>query len=100
MEKIAEGWNHSDARLAASCFAENAIFSGPPSAAHHGRRELYEWFGGEAVGRLPMEMTWHHLLFDPARQIGAGEFTFKYQLQTHALVIVRMSNGLVLNWRE
>jgi len=47
-----------------------------------------------------MHMTWHHLIFDPAQQIGAGEYTFQYKVQTHGLVIVRMSHGLILNWRE
>lgn len=47
-----------------------------------------------------MEMSWHHLLFDPAPQIGVAEYTFRYQIQTHGLVIVRLSNGLIVNWRE
>jgi hypothetical protein len=100
LETVATGWNQGNARLAASCFAEDAIFSGPPSVPHRGRKELYEWFGGERGRALPMRMTWHHILFDTGQQIGVGEFTFKYQIQTHGLVIVRMSNGLILNWRE
>ena len=47
-----------------------------------------------------MHMTWHHLLFDRNQQIGAGEFTFENRIKTHGLVLIRMSNGLVLNWRE
>lgn len=31
MQTVAEGWNRGDAKLAASCFAENAIYSSPPS---------------------------------------------------------------------
>ena len=34
MQTVAEGWNRGDARLAASCFAENAVYSGPPSPPH------------------------------------------------------------------
>lgn len=45
-------------------------------------------------------MTWHHLVFDPAQQVGVGESTFRYRIQTHGLVIVKISNGLIVNWRE
>ncbi len=100
METVADGWNRGDAKSAASCFAENAIYSGPPSPAHRGRKALDEFFGGAKGRELPMRMTWHHLIFDPAQQIGVGEYTFQYKVQTHGLVIVRMSKGLILNWRE
>jgi hypothetical protein len=56
---------------------------------------------GEEKGReLPMHMTWHHLVFDPIQQIGAGEYTFQHREQTYGVVIVKLSNGLILNWRE
>src|ERR1700730_6072090 len=100
MQTVAEGWNRGDARLATSCFAENAIYSGPPATAHRGRIALYEFFGGAKGRNYPMHMTWHNLVFDPVRQIGVGEYTFQYRKQTHGLVIVRISNGLILNWRE
>lgn len=100
MQTIAEGWNHGDAKLAASCFAENAIYSAPPSSGHYGRNALYEFFGGAKGREFPMHMTWHNLVFDPVQQIGAGEYTFKYRAQTHGLVIVKLTNGLILNWRE
>jgi hypothetical protein len=100
MQTVADGWNRGDAKLAASCFAENAIYSGPPSPPHRGRKDLYAWFGGAKGRELPMHMTWHHLVFDPAQQIGVGESTFRYRIQTHGLVIVKISNGLIVNWRE
>ena len=40
MQTVAEGWNRGDARLAASCFDENAVYSGPPSPPHRGRVTL------------------------------------------------------------
>ena len=100
METVAEGWNRGNSQLASSCFTENAVFSGPPEAVHLGRQALFEWFGGVKGRELPMHMNWHHLLFDPAQQIGVGEFTFRYRIQTHGLVIVKFSNGLIANWRE
>jgi len=100
MQTVAEGWNSGNSRLAASCFAENAIYSGPPSPGHRGRNALYEFFGGNKGRELPMHMVWHHLVFDPTQQIGVGEYTFRYQTQTHGLVIVKVSGGLIQNWRE
>jgi len=100
METVAEGWNSGNARLAASCFSETAIYSGPPSPGHRGRKGLYEFFGGDKGRELPMHMVWHHLVFDPAQQIGAGEYTSRYRKQTHGLVIVKISGGLIQNWRE
>lgn len=51
MQALADGWNHGDAKEAASCFAENAIYSGPPLPPHRGRAAIYEFFGG-AKGRV------------------------------------------------
>jgi phosphoserine phosphatase RsbU/P len=31
---------------------------------------------------------------------GAGEYTFEYEIRTHGIVIVRIVNGLIANWRE
>lgn len=100
MQTVADGWNRGDARSAASCFAEDALYSAPPSTPRRGRKALYEFFGGAKGREWPMEMAWHHLIFDPVQQIGVGEYTFRYQIQTHGLVIVRISNGLIVNWRE
>jgi hypothetical protein len=47
-----------------------------------------------------MHMDWHHLLFDEATQIGVGEYTFEYEIRTHGLVIVRIVDGRIANWRE
>ena len=100
MQTVAQGWNRGDAGLAASCFTENAIYSGPPSPARRGRKALYDFFGGASGRKRPMHMTWHRLLFDSAQQMGVGDYTFLYEKQTHGLVIVRISNGLIRNWRE
>lgn len=100
MQAVAEAWNQGSAEAAASCFTEDAIYSGPPSAGHHGRKSLYEFFGGAKGRELPMHMEWHNLIFDAAQQIGAGEYTFLYRIQTHGLVIVKMDRGLIRNWRE
>ena len=77
MMKLAHGWNEGDARKAADCFAENAVYSEPPDKQlYRGRDALFKFFGGNEGRRRAMKMTWHHLIFDEQKQIGAGEFTF------------------------
>ena len=100
MKAIENGWNSGNAQLAASSFAKDALYSGPPGPVRRGRTALYEFFGGSNGRKFSMHMTWHNLAFDPVSQVGVGEYTFRYQIQTHGLVIVRVRNGKIANWRE
>jgi hypothetical protein len=101
MQTIADGWNEGNARKAADCFREDAIYVEPPAEQlYHGRVELYEFFGGDAGTRLPMKMTWHHLAFNEEEQIGFGEYTFQLNNRYHGIVIVKLEAGLIKHWRE
>ena len=73
MQRVADGWNSNNAKIAAECFAEGAIYSAPPDTGHHGRKALFEYFGGAQGRPQPMRMRWHYLVFDPEQKIGAGE---------------------------
>lgn len=98
---LTDSWNSNNARAAADCFAEDAIFSSPPNPEiRKGRQALFEFFGGEHGRQKPVSILWHHLIFDPAAQIAAGEYTFTYQIRTHGMVILRIVNGKIANWRE
>lgn len=101
MDRLASSWNSNNARRAADCFTDDAVYSAPPSSRiHRGRQELFEFFGGQKGRSRPMSMQWHHVLFDEANQIGAGEYTFTYKIRTHGMVIVRVVNARIANWRE
>jgi hypothetical protein len=100
MRIIQDGWNENDARKSANCFTEDAIYSSPPSRGHRGRENLYERFGGAKGSTVPMKIVWHHLVFDSAQQLGMAEYTFQYHLQTHGVVVLKLSHGLISNWRE
>src|SRR5260370_2451848 len=95
MQTVAEAWNSGDAGKAASCFAEDAIYSAPPSSGHHGRKELYEYFGGKQRRPLPMHMSWHNLVFDPSQQLGVGQSTFRHPIQTSAARLVLIDPMLI-----
>jgi hypothetical protein len=47
-----------------------------------------------------MKMTWHHLTFNDATGVGSGEFTFEAGTYSHGVVMVRIRNGRIQNWRE
>lgn len=101
METLADGWNRGDATKAADCFTADAVYVEPPAKqVYRGRGELYAFFGGDKGRVEPMKMTWHHLAFDVKGQIGAGEFTFEYGGAVHGMVIVRLRDGKISNWRE
>jgi hypothetical protein len=49
----------------------------------------FELFGGKRVTELPMQMTWHHLGFEPGTQVGAG-----------GVVMAKLRGGRIERWRE
>ena len=101
MQTIANGWNEGDARKAADCFSEDAIYVEPPEKQlYRGRTELYEFFGGDNGTDIPMQMTWHQLAFNEEDQIGFGEYTFQMHGRYHGIVIVKVVSGLIKQWRE
>jgi hypothetical protein len=101
MHTVAEGWNEGNARRAADCFCEDAVYVEPPEKQlHHGRTELYEFFGGDAGTDLPMKMTWHHVAFNETEQVGFGEYTFEMHGRYHGIVVVQVENGSIKHWRE
>jgi len=101
METVARGWNSNNASLATDCFTDDAVYSAPTDTrVRIGKKQLFDFFGGEKGRDQPMHMEWHHLIFAEDEQIGAGEYTFTYKIRTHGAVIVRLVNGKIANWRE
>jgi len=100
MRTIQNAWKEGNAQGAAECFKEDAIFSVPPASGRKGRKNLYQYFGGDGKQELKRQIEWHHLIFDRAHQIGVAEYTLHYHLQSHGVVIVKTDHGLISNWRE
>jgi ketosteroid isomerase-like protein len=101
MKTVAEGWNEGNARKAAECFSEDAVYVEPPDKqVYHGRAELYEFFGGDQGTDIPMKMAWHHLAFNESEQVGFGEYTFEMHGRYHGIVVVKVESGLIKRWRE
>jgi hypothetical protein len=101
MNRLAAGWNEENARKAADCFTENAIYSEPPAKQfYRGREALFQFFGRKEGRKGAMKMSWHHLIFNEQKQIGAGEFTFVYGSKVHVVAIIKIERGKISNWRE
>jgi ketosteroid isomerase-like protein len=101
LDRLAEGWNQGDARKAAECFTEDALYVEPPDRQiYRGRGELYRFFGGGAGRPGAMSMTWQNRVFDERRQIGFGEFTFGYGSQVHGSDFLELRDGKIQSWRE
>lgn len=101
MQTVADGWNEGNARKAAACFSEDAIYVEPPDKQRfHGRSQLYDFFGGDAGTDIPMSMSWHHLAFSEEEQIGFGEYTFQMHSRYHGIVVVKIESGQIKHWRE
>jgi len=101
MNTIAEGWNSGNARVAADCYTDDAVYTEPPDKQLYiGRQALYEFFGGGERPEPPMHMIWHHLAFDEESQAGFGEYTFQMNNRYHGIVIVKTRDGKISHWRE
>jgi hypothetical protein len=101
MNTVAAGWNEGNSRKAADCFTDDALYLEPPDRQFYaGRPALYEFFGGATKPEPPMKMTWHHLAFDEASQVGFGEYTFQMNRRYHGIVVVKIRGGRIANWRE
>jgi SnoaL-like domain len=96
---IERSWNEGDTLTALACFTDDARYTEPPDTQHYeGRDQLYEFFGGEDPP--PMEMTWHTVLFDEDLQTGAAEYTFVGTNTYHGVVVIRLRDDRIANWRE
>jgi SnoaL-like protein len=101
MQTVAGGWNEGSAKKAADCYTEDAIYTEPPAKqVYAGRKALYEFFGGDKKPEPPMKMVWHHLAFDEESQTGFGEYTFQMNNRYHGIVVVKIRDGKISNWRE
>jgi ketosteroid isomerase-like protein len=101
MNRVAEAWNTGNARKAAECYTDDVGYLEPPDQqVYMGRQALYEFFGGEEPPQPPMEMTWHHLGFNEDSQVGFGEYTFQMNNRYHGIVVVKIVEGKISNWRE
>jgi|SRR5215469_9281273 len=100
MDTVRKAWLNGDAESALTCFSSSAIFSVPPTPGVIGKESIYKIFTSGQHHELLQRVDWHRLIFDPAQQTGAVEFTIERRIPTHGVIIVKISHGLISNWRE
>lgn len=100
LQTIRTAWLQGNQERATACFSGTAVFSTPPAPGLVGRESLAQLFGLGSRQELPKRIEWHHLIFDPAQQIGAVEYTIQRRIPTHGVIIIKISHGLISNWRQ
>jgi len=101
LDTIASGWNDARPDLAAGCFTDGAVYVEPPDRqVYRGRRAIRDFFAASTQQPQPDRMRWHAVAFDPVRQIGFGEYTYRGRQNYHGIVVVRVQAGLIHRWRE
>ena len=100
LQTVRTAWLEGSQERATACFSAAAIFSTPPSPGLMGRENLVRVFNGGPNRELPTHIEWHHLIFDPVKQVGAVEYTLQRRIPTHGVIIIKISHGLISNWRQ
>lgn len=98
LERLAAAWHAREYAAAAACFAGDVSYGDPTRYALHGRAALRGFF--EDDEDFEQRQAWHSIVFDPAQQVGAAEYTYVGTHRYHGAVIVRVANGLIAHWRE
>ena len=98
VERLAAAWRARDYDAAAACFAEDVRYADPTRYAHAGRAALKAFFADDE-GR-EQKVEWHTVVFDPARQVGALEYTYEGSHRYHGAALVHVSRGRIDRWRE
>ncbi len=101
MEALADAWSRQDTEAGLACFTPDAVYMEPPDEQIYlGHEQLRPYFAALQPGTF---MRFHHLWFDAARQVGAGEYTFGAEGAAnadHGVAVVEIRAGRIAHWRE
>ncbi|HSE42510.1 MAG TPA: nuclear transport factor 2 family protein [Acidobacteriota bacterium] len=95
---LANTWSRRDYAATASVFAENVHYRDPLRYSFHSRAELQAFF--EADEGYEQKTTFHTVVFDEEKQVGAAEYTYEGTHRYHGVTIVELKNDLIVSWRE
>lgn len=101
LEDVARAWEGESPESAAEIFTPDALYMQPPDVQlFRGTEQLEKYFGAVEPGTY---LRWHHVWFDPASQVGGGEFTFGRvgrETATHGVAVVRVRDSRIARWHE
>jgi len=95
---IADCWHRHDYESAVAHYAQEVRYGDPVRYAINGREELLKFFAND--DGLPQITTWHTIVFDEDKQVGAAEYSYIGTYSYHGIVLVRIANNEITHWRE
>jgi hypothetical protein len=98
LDALAHAWSEKDYERAASFFADRVAYADPLRYTLDGREQLLQFFRDD--GGYEQHTTWHQIVFDELRQLGAVEYTYVGTYRYHGVVMVKTHDGLITHWRE
>jgi hypothetical protein len=98
MERLAAAWNACDGDATAACFSDDVTYADPLRYRFTSRADLRRFF--ELPAGETQTVTFHTVLFDETQQCGAVEYTYIGTHVYHGLVLIRVDDDLVKEWRE
>jgi SnoaL-like domain len=98
LKSLADAWKQRDYQSAANFFDTNVRYGDPLRYSWTDRAKLLAFF--EADEGYPQSTVWHNVLFDEDQQIGAAEYTYQGTHRYHGIVLIRIKDGKITNWRE
>jgi hypothetical protein len=98
LQALADAWHRRDYAAAAEFFAPDVRYGDPLRYGFSNRAELQQFF--EADEGYPQRTVWHTIVFDPAEQIAAAEYTYDGTHRYHGTVLIRLRNDKITHWRE
>lgn len=98
LDRLANGWASGEYAELLEIFAEDVRYADPLRYNLCGRTKLREFF--EADEGKVQQTTFHTIIFDEHRQIGAVEYTYQGSHRYHGVALIRLENDLITHWRE
>lgn len=101
LQELADAWNRGNADKAAALFTPGAIYTEPPGQQRYVGRDAIRAYFDETFRVAPPFMEWHTMAIDGQSGRGFAEYSFTWNGRIyHGVVVLRVVDGLISNWRE
>ncbi len=98
LNDLADAWINKDYERAANHFAESVRYADPTRYSFNKKQDLLEFFKND--DGYSQSVTWHNIVFDEDKQVGAAEYTYAGTHLYHGLVIIKAVGDRFTHWRE
>ena len=98
LNRLAADWTNRDYHAVIEHFAKDVYYSDPLNYAFRDAASLLEFFRDD--DGKPQNCTFHDVVFDEDRRIGAAEYTYEGTFRYHGTVWIELSDDKIARWRE